>query len=31
MHEMHDSAIGLSVGDNKSAFGRTGGVVDRVN
>ncbi|RXG11243.1 RHS repeat-associated protein, partial [Leeuwenhoekiella aestuarii] len=31
LHEMHHSALGLGVGDDKSKFGATGGVVDRMN
>jgi len=31
LHEMHHSALGLAVGDDKSSFGSTGGVVDRLN
>jgi hypothetical protein len=31
LHEMHHSALGLGVGDDKSTFGATGGVVDRMN
>ena len=31
LHEMHHSALGLGVGDDKSKFGATGGVVDRLN
>ncbi|MDO6812238.1 DUF6443 domain-containing protein [Tenacibaculum soleae] len=31
LHEMQHSAFGLGVGDDKSAFGRTGKVVDRMN
>ncbi|MDB9837145.1 hypothetical protein OAC51_09650, partial [Flavobacteriaceae bacterium] len=31
LHEMHHSALGLGVGDDRSRLGSTGGVVDRLN